>query len=143
MSEQTMTGLVLTKEAVIENLKAMIWGGNGSFERFTAEERDTLSRATEILENPFFNTDILDKVKDQTSRMLSIAKDIENDTDNIDEVIDTSIIREIEDMKVKINGLETQIIRDRFGMVEIINKHDVIECMDNRIKELKEIQNDL
>lgn len=43
------TDSILSKETVIENLKNLIFGENG-FEKFTAEERDTIDYAIKYLE---------------------------------------------------------------------------------------------
>ena len=49
MSEQTMTGPVLTEDEIIENFQGLIWGGNGSFERFDAKERETFGIAVALI----------------------------------------------------------------------------------------------
>ena len=50
MSEQTLTTPALTEDEIIENLQGLIWGGNGSFERFNARERETFSTAITLIE---------------------------------------------------------------------------------------------
>ena len=51
MSELHTDTIKKTREEVIEGLKEMLWAGNGSFERFNADERDILSRAIDIIES--------------------------------------------------------------------------------------------
>lgn len=49
MSEQTITTPVLTEDEIIENIQGLILGGNGSFERFNAKERETFGVAVALI----------------------------------------------------------------------------------------------